>query len=553
MKIVVWGIGQRAKQIILEIGIEVIDFFIDSNRKKQEFLKKPVLFPKEVKDWHELFIYIPSTYYDEVLPILKEHDLVEKINYKQHFGVAKISYVEAERNLHMAINRIVSLKKKSKRNICNWGSFWSVDVWGGFYYNLIQRYQKDMVVVCENPFALPDEISDILKIDALIVPLAGYGRINVEEIQTMELNKMKESIRFEVGEAINDLAESIYLRQSSIKREAAFYNACVLHRYIKAFLDAYKWRIIIINGSDAPERLYLAKLCKIKNIPYICTHPSVLPGTVSFDPGGDVGTSMPAVYYKGFSSLPVSEEEKESALRICRYLYGKRLNRKEQPHNDAVLKIKKSLPPGHPTILCVAQCDDGACLIPYTKNSRKYHSPMFSSSIESAVFLADICKKNNWTLIYKSHPLYAKFDRIDLLPDNVIYVDACDINDLIDMSDVIVTIRSTTNYVALIREKPVLMLGYTQTRGQGCTYEAFERDDIEPQLKKAIAEGFTKKQKEAFIEHVARLLKYYLYDDMLPRELRYGLPMPEKLEDFYLLGRELQELDSKLKDEIENG
>ena len=143
--------------------------------------------------------------------------------------------------------------------------------------------------------------------------------------------------------------------------------------------------------------------------------------------------------------------------------------------------------------------------------------------------------------------MYAKFENVDLLPDNVIYVDTCDINDLIDISDVVVTIRSTTNYVALIRKCPVLMLGYTQTHGQGCTYEAFEKNVIEPQLKQAIDKGFTAEQREAFIEHVARLLKYYLYDDTLPRELRYGLSMPEKFEDFFELGKKLKKMNEAMK------
>ena len=119
-----------------------------------------------------------------------------------------------------------------------------------------------------------------------------------------------------------------------------------------------------------------------------------------------------------------------------------------------------------------------------------------------------------------------------------------DINELIDLADVAITIRSSSNYIALIRHKPVLMLGYTQTRGQGCTYEAFCKQDIEPQLKKALKYGFSTEQQEAFLIHLARLFRYYLYDDMSDRSIRYGLPLPKNVEEFFWLEKKMKSVES---------
>ena len=77
---------------------------------------------------------------------------------------------------------------------------------------------------------------------------------------------------------------------------------------------------------------------------------------------------------------------------------------------------------------------------------------------------------------------------------------------------------SQVSYLALIREKPVVMLGYIQLRQQGCTYEAFERDRIEEILSEAIRE----EMREAFTCHVARLEKAYLYDDMSDKGIKIG-------------------------------
>ena len=66
------------------------------------------------------------------------------------------------------------------------------------------------------------------------------------------------------------------------------------------------------------------------------------------------------------------------------------------------------------------------------------------------------------------------------------------------------------------------MLGYTQLKDKGCTYQAFTKESVEEEIKRALAFGYTQKQEKEFIFHIARLVKYYLYDDMQDREIRFG-------------------------------
>ena len=108
------------------------------------------------------------------------------------------------------------------------------------------------------------------------------------------------------------------------------------------------------------------------------------------------------------------------------------------------------------------------------------------------------------------------------LPENVINFDDLEIHDVIDMADVTVTILSQTSYVALIRKKPVVMLGYNQIRGKGCVYEAYEKNNIEKEIEMAILNGLSRKQEQYFYKHVAQLLKYYLYEDFLNENHTYG-------------------------------
>ena len=80
------------------------------------------------------------------------------------------------------------------------------------------------------------------------------------------------------------------------------------------------------------------------------------------------------------------------------------------------------------------------------------------------------------------------------------------------MSDVVITILSTVSYVSLIRKKPVVMLGYTQLKEKGCTYEAFEEKKILEQIKKAISDDECEKMREQFVCHVAQMKKFYKLD-----------------------------------------
>ena len=100
------------------------------------------------------------------------------------------------------------------------------------------------------------------------------------------------------------------------------------------------------------------------------------------------------------------------------------------------------------------------------------------------------------------------------LPTNTIFVEQADINDLIDLSDVIVTVVSSVSYIALIREKPVVMLGYTQLKNKECTYEAFQIDEIDSVLTQAVKEKSNDFMRQNFIRHFAQMKKYYSAENL---------------------------------------
>ena len=271
--------------------------------------------------------------------------------------------------------------------------------------------------------------------------------------------------------------------------------------------------IILWNEFYAFHRL-LDAACRELMISVMYMEFGNIPGTITLEKVGQMGESWPAKYSSDFLHIPVSERDYRSAQKKIIELKNKKLNRNTQPVNTSMKTIKEKLLRDRPIVFYAGSNDYASGIQPYTERARKYHSPIFQSSMEAVSYLSDLCQQNAWNFICKPHPMMSQYWEKISFPENVIYVDEVDIHDLIDLSDVVVTILSTVGYIALIRERPVVMLGYTQLKGKGCTYEAFRKNDIENTILSAISNGFTCTMQKNTIKHIAQMERYY-QDEML--------------------------------------
>lgn len=299
-------------------------------------------------------------------------------------------------------------------------------------------------------------------------------------------------------------------------------QAYYTQRYYSQVFDLLKPKCIIMWNAFEGLHHIVNCVAKEKNIPVLYMEFGSLPGTYALETSGQMGESYPSIHFEEFKTLEVSPEELKDAEKVWGFLKESRLNRNVQPAGFSLDDIRKKLKPGRPIILYAGQNDFESGLYPYTEHTKKYHSPVFRSSDEAAEFLADLAEKNDWNLIYKPHPLIMKLSRDKKTPHGTILVDNCDINDLIDLSDLTITILSQTGYVSLIRGKATLMLGYTQLKGKGCTYEAFAKEEVEGAISTALTNGLTPQMQYGFKKHIAQMLKYYLYDDLLEHGIQYG-------------------------------
>ena len=371
----------------------------------------------------------------------------------------------------------------------------------------------------------------------VLAQLRKHGLLKMEEEHGGPKDWKSRFLKLEYTEEMRALmAEKPYLRQAVAIARGAFGETapnyleamtCLCYRCYDALLSKINVTGVNIWNEFRFNHYLLAEMCRERGIEVSFMEFGSLPGTLVFDRRGQMGESSPAVDYEEFRQLSVTEEELAQAEETVAWLKASGLNRNKQPSEEMEEKEElKRLRPDRPVVLFAGQWDMASGMIPYTEHVRQYHSPVFESSLEALLALAKIAEKHDWNLIFKPHPNVREEYDPETLPSNVIFVKKCNINDLIDMSDVVATILSSTGYVSLIRDRATVMLGYNQLRSKNCTYDAFRPEDVEPALKAAVEQGYTAEQRAAFIRHVAQMSKYYLYHDGTKRSgPLYGRPL----------------------------
>ena len=371
--------------------------------------------------------------------------------------------------------------------------------------------------ISEAPHVKQEQLNSKIKFDSKVlhyVPMSGDYHIGIDMPSSAELNAFIGSKKY-LAEAV----ESIKARFPDMGKNYPRYLAKYLFDYYSALINAYGTEnagvVFVVWNEFTTMHSILHGICRERNIPILFMEFGVIPGTLCLESTGQMGESLVANKSEEFCELPVSEEELADADKLLTFLKESGLNRNPQPLNSQLDDIRARLVPERPTVLYFGQNDFESGMYPYGKNAKKYHSPIFKTSNEAAKILEKICRRKGWNYIYKPHPTIMAMYGCDAgLSDSTIIADNVDINALIDLSTVTVTILSQAAYISLVRGKPAVMLGRNQLIGKGCAYECLVGPNIEPTLSKAVKEGYTETMKAAFIRHTAQLNKYYLYYDL---------------------------------------
>lgn len=395
------------------------------------------------------------------------------------------------------------------------------------YINSIAAHipEYDFLFISEAPYVTGNVLRKKIRIDCKTlhyVPMSNSFHIGIDMPMDKELERFISSKPY-----LKETVEGITARFKNMGKNYPKYLTQYLYRYYNKLIDVYTKDnapvTFVLWNEFTSMHFLLFNICKERGIPVRFFEFGVLPGTLCLEDKGQMGESRIADEEENFVSRAVTAEEETAAGKLLDELKRTGLNRNPQPINNELDIIKSKLDPGKPTVIYFGQNDFESGMYPYTENTRRYHSPVYKTSNDAALAIEKVCREKGYNFIYKPHPtIMQMYGCSNKFASGTIIANSVDINKLIDLATVCVTILSQAAYVALIREKPVVMLGYNQLKGKGCAYECYNNAGLSATLEKAVDNGYTSEQKKAFIRHTAQLNKYYLFDDKSNKAGNWG-------------------------------
>lgn len=310
-------------------------------------------------------------------------------------------------------------------------------------------------------------------------------------------------------DAMNDITDLYYLH-------ASYYNGNIdkniivdivrdVFLYSIFTIKLYDPQMVIIWNMFHPLSQLAKKAADWCGKKVLWSEFGIFPNTICFEFSGQVGRSEIALQNQNMDKIIISEEELENAKHYLTILKSKLSIGRHNEDYYGLLKDKILEKAQHrPVIFFAGHNDLASGTYPYTQETKKYHSPIFKKSSECAQYIGDLCKKNDWFMLYKPHPVYANDN---LCTNEYIYKTTTgNIRECIDISNVVCTVLSQTSYLSLISLKPVVMTGYNYLRGKNIAYEAYDKEKIDENIKNALSKGITNEQLTLWNVHAAQLM-----------------------------------------------
>lgn len=289
-----------------------------------------------------------------------------------------------------------------------------------------------------------------------------------------------------------------------------------------------KIKLIIQFNSTTTANRIISNLAKFQHIPQLYAQPGILPFTISFDTQGVLALSWPVNHNASFRQLPLNEEDKEIALKYLQFLKSKiQINNQQVSEETEGIKAKFS---NHNkrVILLVGSGEYGNGIWPRWYPESFSYSPFFKNDLEVIPLLLNLAIKNNWYIIYKPHPLNPK-RKIKKHPNLIIIKneDKEAIHSYISIADIVVTLVSSASGLALMHNKPVVLLGRNGLSNMGTLYELKKKSEMEDLIKTALKKGLSNEMLKNWHDYCSRTIKYYDFAETEESEKYIGRGIEE--------------------------
>ncbi len=511
-KIGVWCLGQHADIVPL--------FLIDSFSEQKMVCGKEVKHPDEIEDWTLYYIVITTKKYQEIETILQGKGLHKNSDYSWYQDFFSCHRPRIEENMDLirmyakqcdgALRPIMLVIPTA--NMRNQKSFFT------FLKEYIRRRKPRKVVVFTQLEVISRE-KFAQKFDCQVINMPDiFGR-----------DKLEYEMDFPFADNLSarecEWLEHLGKRKVSSNEQESLKYSEALYCYYRAVIIVLKPCKILIWGNWTRESYILGHLADIYGIKHGYMEHGWIPGTTQFDPQGIAGQGIYAVKPDVLDEIVITQKEIMEIQKIKRYVIEKQLDTRVFRKTEADEKELKKIDSPKKTIFLIGMDEAGMGMNHQDSYWKRYISNVYESVQEVLIDLIKICDSNNLNLIFKPHP----GNKIQNIPgddlNKVVYVKDASIDELIQISDVMVSIASAVDYKVLMYGKPLIQVGETGLKGKGCSYEVTSRGHMESAVLNALVAGMTAEQIRNYDQFLAKLLKRYLWDDMSEKEIAYGLTL----------------------------
>lgn len=512
-KIVYWGVGTICNYCLEQYPEIHPHFLIDTYVKKTNFGDKLIKRPEDIKDWAQYYIII--TIKSDQIKMGIQNYLGEKgLRYGEDFCGYNEFFMCAQPSIETSINLVT--KYMTEHLDAKNSTMFVIPV-------VDIRHNKNFIKFLSSYMEKRGHNKNIVFSNLKVVSSElASKRLNCKVFYTPNINKFENVKRIRVNfseETYNWLKKLEFRKLADGSRNNINESLKILY-YYKTIIELIKPSKIIIWGNWGKESYILGYLAECCGIPHGYMEYGWIPGTYQVDPRGIAGQSEYAVNPHLFDNIEIKSvydiEQVKQYIREHKLDSGIFDETKED--REMLLKIR----PEKKSVFFVGLGERGLQINPKSDYWKKYVSNVVESTEEVLTLLVKLSRKNNWNLIFKPHPG-------DPVPkpkcglEDVIIVREMEIDWLICLADVVVSIASAVDYKVLIYGKPLVQLGITGLLGKGCTYTVSKKEMLEEQIILALKNGMTKEQTQNYNRLLQILLQKYLWDDMSERGVRYGL------------------------------
>lgn len=526
-KICFWGTGTICQEILKAHPEVQPSLFIDSNPSVDSIKSIPVIRPQEVQSWADYYIVVTTKAYSEISCFLTEAGLNEGADFDSY-----VSFFELEKhNTSESLKKIqeyVSVHPEIRSCTLLAGptflarqSEHIINFWASYI-----RAHKDETFVFISRTSMQTQQYAEKMVGCFFIDLpevcnyVGKRRESIDlaaEEQIVDRNRLNESDE----QMINDMENQLV---SENKDEAITFSRIIMSYYIGLF-DVLKPQKMVVCSDVIREYMVSAYLCEKNGIDYVYWDYGWIPGTLFFDHKGIAGRSKlskePAVY-----SLLNNKYSLDDIHYIFNEIIKQRIDSGVFKDTKNDIEQLKKLNRDRKTVFLVGQgienLVDGKSVF-----WRDGISPEYDSMESILEHLYRVCKSEGLNLIYKPHPGTINRDNLGDKYEDIALIRDMEINKLVKMSDVVVSLYSAVECNAMMLGKPVVQVGMSLLDKANCTYLALKKNELANAVEQAIDNGFTSTQQKAFLEHAGKLLTNCLWKYRLDVSVEYGREVSE--------------------------